>query len=94
MAKFETRNKFKIPMLQFSYQPFVRIFSATCEEVFPWGSLPPADSGTKTEYSSWARQQGFKIQSLLASRTVFHGKGFLAAGPQRADMLPIFKAER
>jgi len=44
---------------------------------FARGGLCPR--AAKTEYSSWERQQGFKIQSVPAPRTPFHGEGFLAA---------------
>ena len=37
-----------------------------------WGSLPPLQDGTKTEYSSWERRQSVRIRSDPAPRTLFH----------------------
>jgi len=73
------------------FNPFVRNFSATCEEVCPGGLCPRA---AKTEYSSRERQQGFKTKSVLAPKTVFHLPAMRVRRVRRVDrdsLLPFNK---
>jgi len=58
---------------RYTIESFVVTSLHRAEKFARGGLLSRPRGGTKTEYSSWERQQGFTIQSVPAPSTGFHG---------------------